>query len=221
MEAKALYDFSATRDDELSFKRGDILKVVNLEDKDWYEAEIGGEKGVVPSTYLQMEPNDWYKAKMSRLAAEAHLVKKDASGRFLHHDGYFLIRDSESDRNSFSLSVKHGSSPQHFKILSRPDGQYYVWPNSVFNSINKLIDHHRTVSVSRKADAAILLRDQPESSNLYKALYAFTAESPAEVAFHKGDKIQLIEKTEESWWTGKNMRTGQEGLFPVNYVEEA
>lgn len=36
----------------------ELLQVVNLEDKDWYEAEIGGEKGVVPSTYLQMEPNE-------------------------------------------------------------------------------------------------------------------------------------------------------------------
>lgn len=29
MEAVAKYDFKATADDELSFKRGDILKVIN------------------------------------------------------------------------------------------------------------------------------------------------------------------------------------------------
>lgn len=30
MEAVAKYDFNATADDELSFKRGDILKVSNI-----------------------------------------------------------------------------------------------------------------------------------------------------------------------------------------------
>lgn len=57
---------------------------------------------------------------------------------------------------------RHGSSPQHFKILSNADGQYFLWPNKTFPSINKLIDHHRTVSIAREPRVTILLKDLQE-----------------------------------------------------------
>ena len=48
----------------------------------------------------------WYKGKMSRTEAEAFLMRTEASGRFVYQDGTFVVRDCESDKNQFSLSVK-------------------------------------------------------------------------------------------------------------------
>jgi growth factor receptor-bound protein 2 len=43
MEALAKHDFTATADDELSFRRGAILKILNMEDdSNWYRAELDG-----------------------------------------------------------------------------------------------------------------------------------------------------------------------------------
>ena len=43
---------------------------------------------------------------MSRTEAEAFLMRTDASGHHVYQDGTFVIRDCESDKNQFSLSVK-------------------------------------------------------------------------------------------------------------------
>ncbi|XP_076460106.1 growth factor receptor-bound protein 2-like [Babylonia areolata] len=223
MEARALYPFDATQDDELSFKRDDTIKVKNVEDKNWFNAELHGKTGFIPSTYIQMEKHDWYQGKMSRTEAEGLLMRKQKTGQCMYQDGAFVVRDCESDKNQFSLSVKHGSGTQHFKILSSAEGKYYLWPNKTFPSINKLIDHHRTVSVAREPRVTILLKDLEEASTsdtLFEALYDFTKGSSDEVSFQRGDHIRLVRKTDENWWTGVVLSSNQEGLFPHNYVRE-
>ena len=99
MEAVAKHDFSATADDELSFRRGDILKVLNMEDDiNWFRAEFDGREGLIPSNYIEMKKHDWYYGRITRADAEKLLLNK--------LEGAFLIRVSESSPGDFSLSVK-------------------------------------------------------------------------------------------------------------------
>ena len=35
-----------------------------------------------------------------------------------------------------------------------------------------------------------------------------------------GDRIKLLEKTEEHWWTGQVVGCKRKGLFPYNYVKK-
>uniref|UniRef100_A0A7N5JEW8 Growth factor receptor bound protein 2 n=1 Tax=Ailuropoda melanoleuca TaxID=9646 RepID=A0A7N5JEW8_AILME len=150
MEAIAKYDFKATADDELSFKRGDILKVLNEEcDQNWYKAELNGKDGFIPKNYIEMKPHPWFFGKIPRAKAEEMLSKQ-------RHDGAFLIRESESAPGDFSLSVKFGNDVQHFKVLRDGAGKYFLWVVK-FNSLNELVDYHRSTSVSRNQQ--IFLRD--------------------------------------------------------------
>jgi len=52
-QARALYQFDATAPDELSFREGDILTIVNT-GGDWWTAELNGRRGLIPSNYVQM-----------------------------------------------------------------------------------------------------------------------------------------------------------------------
>lgn len=150
MEAIAKYDFKATADDELSFKRGDILKVLNEEcDQNWYKAELNGKDGFIPKNYIEMKAHPWFFGRIPRARAEEILNKQ-------RHDGAFLIRESESAPGDFSLSVKFGNDVQHFKVLRDGAGKYFLWVVK-FNSLNELVDYHRTTSVSRNQQ--IFLRD--------------------------------------------------------------
>ncbi len=57
MEAVAKHDFNATADDELSFRKHSILKVLNKEDDmNWYRAELDAQEGedVRPGVCLQI-----------------------------------------------------------------------------------------------------------------------------------------------------------------------
>lgn len=57
------------------------------------------------------------------------------------------------------------------------------------------------------------------NSNQAIALYSFKGEQPGDLAFKKGDVIDILKKTEttDDWWTGRN--NGLTGIFPANYVE--
>jgi growth factor receptor-binding protein 2 len=53
---KAIYDFKATSEDELSFNKDDILNIINSDKMNemngWWEAEKNGVTGLVPSQYF-------------------------------------------------------------------------------------------------------------------------------------------------------------------------
>jgi len=51
-KAKALANFRAQGEDELSFKKGDIVEILEEEDTGWWSIELNGKKGIVPGNYF-------------------------------------------------------------------------------------------------------------------------------------------------------------------------
>jgi growth factor receptor-bound protein 2 len=67
MEAVAKHDFNATAEDELSFRKNQVLKILNMEDDmNWYRAELDGKEGLIPSNYIEMKNHDWYYGRITR-----------------------------------------------------------------------------------------------------------------------------------------------------------
>ncbi|XP_072225331.1 GRB2-related adapter protein 2a isoform X2 [Leuresthes tenuis] len=139
MEARGKYDFSATADDELSFRKGDILKIISLED-DWCKSEMNGQEGYVPKNYIDMQTPGWFRENSSRSAAEELLRHKDV--------GDFVIRGCQSSPGDFSISVKHEGDVQHFKVMRDNKGQYFLWSEK-FTSLNKLVEFYKANSISK------------------------------------------------------------------------
>lgn len=54
------------------------------------------------------------------------------------------------------LTPRFGNDVQHFKVLRDGAGKYFLWVVK-FNSLNELVDYHRSTSVSRNQQ--IFLRD--------------------------------------------------------------
>lgn len=51
---RALYDFKARNSFELGFKEGDFVTVINRDpSRNWWQGEINGHRGIVPSNYLE------------------------------------------------------------------------------------------------------------------------------------------------------------------------
>ncbi|XP_053966778.1 growth factor receptor-bound protein 2 isoform X1 [Anastrepha ludens] len=209
MEAIAKHDFSATADDELSFRKSQILKILNMEDdSNWYRAELDSKEGLIPSNYIEMKNHDWYYGRITRADAEKLLSNK--------HEGAFLIRISESSPGDFSLSVKCPDGVQHFKVLRDAQGKFFLWVVK-FNSLNELVEYHRTASVSRSQD--VKLRDmihEEVSRMLVQALYDFVPQESGELDFRRGDVITVTDRSDENWWNGEI--GNRKGIFPSTYV---
>ncbi|XP_034043366.1 GRB2-related adapter protein-like isoform X1 [Thalassophryne amazonica] len=148
MEATALFSFTASESDEISFHKGDIIKVIDAEeDSYWVTAEVHGRRGYVPQNYISLLPHPWFAGSVSRQEAEQRL-RRQASG-------VFLIRESESAPGEFSLSVSYGDKVEHFRVLEGAS-QYCIWDES-FCSLNQLVDFYRTHSIA--VEKAVYLRD--------------------------------------------------------------
>lgn len=48
---KALFDFKPQEDNELEFKKGDLIEVIE-QDGDWWRGRMGAEEGLFPANYV-------------------------------------------------------------------------------------------------------------------------------------------------------------------------
>ncbi|ELW71971.1 Tyrosine-protein kinase Lyn [Tupaia chinensis] len=156
----ALYPYDGIHPDDLSFKKGEKMKVLE-EHGEWWKAKSLSTKreGFIPSNYVAkvntLETEDicemfkcpfrWFFKDITRKDAERQLLAPGNSA------GAFLIRESETLKGSFSLSVRdydpvHGDVIKHYKIRSLDNGGYYISPRITFPCISDMIKHYQKQS---------------------------------------------------------------------------
>ncbi|XP_047669831.1 GRB2-related adapter protein 2b isoform X1 [Tachysurus fulvidraco] len=154
MEAIGKFDFTATADDELSFKKGDAIKILGTKDN-WYRAERHCLQGFVPKNYIILDIPSWYQEDMSRRASESTLMPQPI--------GSFIIRGSQSSPGNFSISVRHEADVQHFKVLQDNKGQYFLWDEK-FRSLNELVRYYTVNSVSKQSSIRLLSEQRSQNT---------------------------------------------------------
>uniref|UniRef100_A0A8C4R367 Tyrosine-protein kinase n=2 Tax=Eptatretus burgeri TaxID=7764 RepID=A0A8C4R367_EPTBU len=142
----ALYDYDKTQPDDLSFKKGDELQLLES-DGDWWRARCpkSGNEGYVPSNYVakrdSLEKEEWFFRGLTRKDAERQLLMQG------NKIGSFLVRESESSQGSYSLSVRdhtpeQGDVVKHYKIRNLDSGGYYISARNTFGTLNELVQHY-------------------------------------------------------------------------------
>jgi hypothetical protein len=63
MRAQALYDYNGRSDNELSFQKGEIIKVIDKKDKWWY-GMLDGITGYFPFNYVEEIPEEKAKSNI-------------------------------------------------------------------------------------------------------------------------------------------------------------
>lgn len=51
---EALYDFAAEAEDDLSFKKGDKILIIERLDLEWYKGRLNGREGILPAAFVQI-----------------------------------------------------------------------------------------------------------------------------------------------------------------------
>ncbi|XP_023695082.1 tyrosine-protein kinase Blk-like [Paramormyrops kingsleyae] len=144
--AIAQFDFNPMNDHDLAFKKGDKLKIIH-EKGDWWLAKslVTGEEGYIPRTHVakleSLEIERWFFKNLSRKETERLLL---APGNKV---GAFLIRESETNKGAFSLSIKdilpgQGHVVKHYKIRSLDNGGFYISPKITFPSLSELVKYY-------------------------------------------------------------------------------
>ncbi|KAF5908641.1 proto-oncogene tyrosine-protein kinase Yrk-like isoform X1 [Clarias magur] len=143
----SLYDYEARTEDDLSFQKGEKFHIINNTEGDWWEARSldTGKSGYIPSNYVapvdSIQAEEWYFGKMGRKDAERQLLGQNNAR------GTFLIRESETTKGAYSLSIKDwdeakGDHVKHYKIRKLDNGGYYITTRSQFETVQQLVQHY-------------------------------------------------------------------------------
>ena len=100
---------------------------------------------------LPLDRQEWYHGSITRHEAENALR--------LHEEGSFLVRNSESSSNDFSLSVKTTRGFMHMKIQER-SGQGYILGqfSKPFRTIAQMLLYYNRYSLPVKGAEHITLK---------------------------------------------------------------
>jgi len=92
-------------------------------------------------------------------------------------------------------------------------------PTSTFNSSSTYSSARPSISSTTTPSRLPPAIPKKPSIQYVTALYDFTAQNAGDISFKRGDKIEIVKKTDNAneWWTGRI--NGQVGQFPGNYVQ--
>uniref|UniRef100_A0A1I7XV14 SH2 domain-containing protein n=1 Tax=Heterorhabditis bacteriophora TaxID=37862 RepID=A0A1I7XV14_HETBA len=182
----ALYAFEASTPEELSFRKGEKLDIVDhpAHDPDWWQARNSrGQEGLVPKNYIEvvstnegttipcLSSTGWSTStgtpsvgsQLSREPWYFGRIGRDEADRLLSsgREGEFLVRDSESNPGDLSISMRGVERNKHFKVQS-VDGQLHIGSRS-FPSMATLIQHYTTNPIfSSTTEKLYLTRPLPK-----------------------------------------------------------
>ncbi|KAI8479967.1 Tyrosine-protein kinase Src42A [Branchiostoma belcheri] len=141
----ALHDYSARTTEDLSFRKGEKLEILNMMDGDWWQARniVTKKRGYIPSNYVapasSLQAKPWFFGKIKRMDAERQLLKTGEQGSF-------LVRESESKLGEFSLSLRDVNSVKHYRLGRWANGEFYINRRTTFPDLASLVDHYSTAS---------------------------------------------------------------------------
>ncbi|GLV36492.1 Src oncogene at 42A [Carabus blaptoides fortunei] len=87
-------------------------------------------------TYCFLASEPWYFRKIKRIEAEKKLLLPE------NDHGAFLIRDSESRHNDYSLSVRDGDTVKHYRIRQLDEGGFFIARRTTFRTLQELVEHY-------------------------------------------------------------------------------
>ncbi|NXG02756.1 SLAP2 protein, partial [Sakesphorus luctuosus] len=141
-QALALCDFPPSVGVAAVLRMGEQLRIL-AEDGEWWlvASEVSGKECHVPSSCVAKIRHGWLYEGLSRQKAEELLLRPG------NHSGSFLIRESQSRRGCYSLSLRRGdradrATVTHYRIERLHNGWLYISPGLTFPSLHSLVEHY-------------------------------------------------------------------------------
>ncbi|XP_051835208.1 src-like-adapter 2 [Antechinus flavipes] len=140
--AVALDSFPAGEHGELVLRLGEPLTIIS-DNGDWWRvmSEATNQEFSIPSSHVAKISHGWLYEGLNREKAEDLLLLPS------NHGGSFLIRDSQTRRGAYSLSVRLSRPTsrdvvRHYRIHRLENGWFYISPRFTFPSLQALVDHY-------------------------------------------------------------------------------
>ncbi|XP_034619546.1 src-like-adapter [Trachemys scripta elegans] len=118
------------------FHTGEKLRVISDEGGWWRVHSLTtGRENYIPGKCVAKVYHGWLFEGLGREKAEELLQLPDTKV------GAFMIRESETRKGLYSLSVRH-RQVKHYRIFRLPNNWYYISPRQTFQCLEDLVNHY-------------------------------------------------------------------------------
>ena len=111
------------------------------------------------------------------------------------------------DRNK----VKQHPAASH--VVPDPTKQWQLSPRAI-------LDPPRSSVKTSSSSASVSSSASSQVSPVYRAVFEYEAVQKDELSLRKGELYTVMDRCHDGWFKGKNVKTGETGVFPGNYVKE-
>ncbi|CAH2099011.1 unnamed protein product [Euphydryas editha] len=176
-------------------------------------------------SFDQNDMTSWYFGGMSRAEATKLLLSETESG-------VFLVRDSKTIHGDYVLCVREDDRVSHYiinRVVSADGTTRFRIGNQLFADMPALLAFYRlhyldTTPLVRPLPQAVAQAAPTAQPPLFHVLevviakFDFDGNDADDLPFRRGEKLMVINRDEEQWWTARNA-LGRTGSIPVPYVQ--
>uniref|UniRef100_A0A6I8REU2 Intersectin-1 n=1 Tax=Xenopus tropicalis TaxID=8364 RepID=A0A6I8REU2_XENTR len=202
----AMYTYESNEQGDLTFQQGDLIVVIK-KDGDWWTGTVGEKTGVFPSNYVR--PKDSEAAgsagKTGSLGKKPEIAQVIAS--------YTATGPEQLTLAPGQLILIRKKNPGGWwegELQARGKKRQIGWFPANYV---KLLSPGTNKSTPTEPPKATSL---PPTCQVI-GMYDYIAQNDDELAFGKGQVINVLNKEDPDWWKGE--LNGHVGLFPSNYVK--
>ncbi|XP_042352370.1 src-like-adapter 2 [Plectropomus leopardus] len=139
----SLCDYPSFERSELTMCIGERLTIIS-DDGDFMmvRSTTTDQESYIPASYTAKVAHRWLFTGISRYKAVELLMQPN------NQSGAFLIRESETNRDCYSLSVLRRANAsyldcvKHYRISKLQNGWFYISPGVTFPSLHHLVEHY-------------------------------------------------------------------------------
>lgn len=211
VEVLVEHDYSAQEPDELTIKKGDIIKDVIKRPGGWWEGSLNDKKGVFPDNFVRLIEKD-----------SVVLRNKKDSTRIRQCRVVFSYNQDHEDE----LNLKVGDL---INVICEEEegwwrgvlhGKEGVFPSNFVEEVTPVQNRPKP---SNREDLVRLSGEVPALpakpvKQLCEVRYSYKAQNEDELSLKEGEIVTIITKDcqDPGWWKGE--LNGRVGVFPDNFV---
>ena len=243
----AKFNYVATDGEELTINKGEILQVVDDKGPWWKVCNQQNKVGLVPSNYVEIAAGQMGPPPVAAVAAQQPANNLRTNLKFDEKPNQYqqpdLIKNGPSLNIKAIAKFKYASTREDELSLEKGDDVIVMekeadgwWRGRCgakigwfpFNYVEE-VGNAETSSkdIAPPSFQPTSIQPPPPAQSKQKAvicgvvaLYSFNSGNPEELAFEKGDLMDVIDQPPDDpdWWEAR-MPDGNTGLVPRNYVE--
>ncbi|KFP82991.1 Intersectin-1, partial [Acanthisitta chloris] len=205
-EYVAMYTYESSEQGDLTFQQGDMI-LVTKKDGDWWTGTLGDKSGVFPSNYVRLKDSEAPGAagKTGSLGKKPEIAQVIAP--------YAATGPEQLTLAPGQLILIRKKNPGGWwegELQARGKKRQIGWfPANYVKLLSPGTSKSTPTELPKSAAVPSVCQ--------VIGMYDYTAQNDDELAFNKGQIINVLNKEDPDWWKGEV--NGHVGLFPSNYVK--